>query len=43
MFFLKHLPVALFGAYAASFVEYKLNYNLYDVTKDKITSLFKKK
>jgi hypothetical protein len=40
--FLKNLPALLVGAYAASFAEYKLNYNLYDLTKDKLTGLFKK-
>jgi hypothetical protein len=42
-YFLAKLPYYLIGAYAASFAEYKLNYNLYDLTKDKIASLFHKK
>jgi hypothetical protein len=43
LWFLKHLPYFLIGAYGASFAEYKLKYNLYDLTKDKIVSLFNKK
>jgi len=40
---MKYLVVALLltGAYATSFAEYKLNYNLFDFTRDKIVAVLK--
>lgn len=43
LFALKYGLVLFAGAAAASYAEYKLNYNLYDLLKDKLLSLFGKK
>lgn len=35
-FLLKYVPILFAGGLVTSFVEYKLNYNLYDTIKDKL-------
>lgn len=43
MHYIKDISLMFLGAVAASFFEYYLKYNLFDLLKDKISSLIHKK
>lgn len=43
LFLLKALPIAFVGGVLTSAAEYYFKYNLFDLLKDKIVSLFRKK